>query len=82
MAGAAGISLADTVVQAVAKYRKKGLHVDIERLIEEVRVTALQRLDEADLGLAQFERTLVEKGVDLNKSLQEVIEATPLVAPR
>ncbi len=76
MAAAAGISLTDTVVQTVKAYRKKGVHLDIERLIEEVRVTALQRIDEADLALVQFERTLKEKDVDLYKTLQDVISST------
>jgi hypothetical protein len=40
-----------------------------------VRVTALQRLDDADLVLAQLERTLKEKGVDLDKALDEVINS-------
>ena len=73
---AAGISLADTVVQTVKAYRKKGVHLDIERLIEEVRITALQRLDEADLALTQLERTLVEKGVNLDMTLQQAIAST------
>lgn len=80
-AAAAGINLADTVVQTVKAYRKKGLHIDIERLIEEVRVTALQRLDDADMALVQLERTLAEKNVDLNSTLQEAITATPWWRP-
>jgi hypothetical protein len=76
-----GIGLADTVVKTVNAYRKKGLHLDIERLIEEVRITALQRLDEADLSLTQLERTLVEKAVDLNMTLQEAIASTPWWRP-
>ena len=78
---AAGISLADTVVRTVKAYRKKGVHLDIERLIEEVRITALQRLDEADLALTQLERTLVEKGIDIDKTLQDVIASTPWWRP-
>jgi hypothetical protein len=80
-AAAAGISLTDTVVKTVNAYRKKGSQLDIERLIDEVRITALQRLDEADQSLAQLERTLKEKGVDLGKTLQEVIESTPFWHP-
>src|SRR5258706_16305853 len=78
---AAGIGLADTVVQTIKAYRKKGVHLDIERLIEEVRITALQRLDEADLALTQLERTLVEKGLDLKMTLQQAIAATPWWRP-
>jgi hypothetical protein len=80
-AAAAGISLTDTVVKTVKAYRKKGDEIDIELLIEEVRVTALQRIDEADLALGQLERTLKEKGVDLEMTLQEVIDSTPILHP-
>ena len=78
---AAGISLTDTVVKTVKAYRKRGLEIDIEQLIEEVRITALQRIDEADSALTQFERTLMEKDVDLNQSLQELISSTPIWRP-
>lgn len=81
MAAAAGISLTDTIVKTIESYRRKGENVDIERLIEEVRITALQRIDEADGALVQLERTLVDKGIDLNKTLNEVIKATPWWKP-
>jgi hypothetical protein len=42
-AAAAGISLTDTCVRTIKAYRKQGKDLDIERLIEEVRITALQR---------------------------------------
>lgn len=80
-AAAAGISLTDTVVKTVNAYRKRGVHLDIERLIEEVRITALQRLDEADLALTQLERTLREKGVKPEMTLQQAIETTPWWRP-
>jgi hypothetical protein len=76
MTAAAGISLTDTVVKTVLAYRDKKEEVDIELLIEEVRVTALERIDEADRALAEFERTLLDKGVDLKKTLLEVINST------
>ena len=47
-------------------------------LIEEVRVTALRHIDEADFALAQFERTLLERHVDISKTLQQCIDATPM----
>ena len=81
MAAAAGISLTDTVVQTVQRYRKKGGQLDIELLIEEVRVTALERLNAADDALAQLEQTLSDKGIDPNKTLQEVIHSTPFWKP-
>lgn len=80
MAAAAGISLTDTCVQTIKKYRKKDINLDIELLIEEVRVTALQRIDEADLALAQLERTLEEKKVT-DMTLQEAISRTPFWRP-
>jgi beta-phosphoglucomutase-like phosphatase (HAD superfamily) len=80
-AAAAGISLTDTCVRTIKAYRKQGKDLDIERLIEEVRITALQRMDEADLALAQFERTLAERGIGLDKTLQETIELTPFWQP-
>jgi hypothetical protein len=81
MAAAAAISLTDTCVKTVKAYRKKGLHIDIELLIEEVRVTALQRIDEADLALVQLERTLVERKVRMDRTLQEAISETGFFNP-
>lgn len=75
MIAAAGISLTDTCVRTIEAYRKKGVHLDIELLIEEVRVTALQRIDDADEALSQLRRTLKEREVDLDKPLQETIRA-------
>jgi hypothetical protein len=78
---AAGISLTNTVSETVSAYRKKGKDVDIEQLIEEVRVTAIERINEADQALAQFERTLVDRDVDLSRPLQDVIESTSFWRP-
>ncbi len=64
MTAAAGISLTDTVVRTIESYRNKGQHIDIELLIEEVRITALQRIDDADEALTQLRRTLSERDVD------------------
>jgi hypothetical protein len=80
-AAAAGISLSDTCVKAIEEYRKRKVHIDIERLIEEVRVTALQRIDEADLALVQLERTLVEQGVNIDRTLLDVIKETKFWHP-
>jgi hypothetical protein len=76
MTAAAGISLTDTVVRTIEAYRKKGDHLDIELLIEEVRITALQRIDDADEALTQLRRTLKERDVNLDTTLQETISAT------
>jgi hypothetical protein len=81
MAATAGIKLTDTCVRTIKAYRKKGVHLDIEMLIEEVRVTALQRINEADIALAHLERTLIEKGVMMDRTLQEAISATSFFSP-
>jgi len=81
MTAAAGISLTDTVVRTIESYREKGQHLDIELLIEEVRVTSLQRIDEADEALNQLRRTLKERDVDLGKTLQETISETSFSHP-
>jgi len=76
MIAAAGISLTDTCVRTIEAYRKKGVHLDIEMLIEEVRITALQRIDDADEALTQLRRTLKERDVNLDRTLQETISST------
>jgi len=78
---AAGISLTDTIVKTVQAHRRKGVQIDIEQLIEEVRVTVLERIDGADRALRDFERTLVEKNVDLSMTLQETINSTSMWKP-
>jgi hypothetical protein len=80
-AAAAGITLTDTVVRTIESYREKGQHLDIELLIEEVRITALQRIDDADEALTQLRRTLTEQKVDLNRTLQETIAGTSFWRP-
>lgn len=80
-AAAAGISLTDTVVKTVKSYQNQGTPLDIEQLIEEVRVTALARLDQADRALMLLQRTLREKKVDTTKTLQAVIESTHMWRP-
>jgi hypothetical protein len=81
MTAAAGISLTDTIVKTVQAHRRAGVAIDIEQLIEEVRVTALERIDEADRALRDFEWTLTEKGVDLSKTLQQTINSTSIWQP-
>jgi hypothetical protein len=50
-------------------------------LLEEVRVIALKRIDDADLALTQCERMLGDKGVSLDKRLSDGIAATPFRKP-
>lgn len=80
-AAAAGISLTDTCVKTIQAYTKKGQRLDIEKLIQEVRATAVGRINEADLALAQLERTLVERNVNIDRTLQEVISETSFWQP-
>jgi len=80
-AAAAGIELTNTVVETIKKYRKKGKDVDLELLIEEVRVTALQRIDNADMALKRFETMLVDRQVDINRKITDVIAETSMWRP-
>jgi hypothetical protein len=80
-AAAAGISLADTCVETIKKFRKQDKDLDIERLVEEVRITAMARLDDADQALVQLERLLIEKNVDLKQPLSDAIAKTPWWRP-
>ncbi len=78
IAAASGLKLSKTLTDTFAANRPKrgNNRSDLELLLEEVRLTALQRLDEADTALTQFERLLREKGVDLEKTLTQVIGST------
>jgi hypothetical protein len=78
---AAGISLTDTVVEIIKRYRKKDIDPDFEILLEEIRVSALKKIDEQDLALTQFERMLLEKHIDIGRRLSDVIAATPFWQP-
>lgn len=80
-AAAAGIELTNTIVETIKRHKGRGKDPDLEMLIEEVRLTALMRIDEADMALIVFERTLVENNVDLNKRMIDVITATPFWRP-
>ncbi len=55
MAAAAGISLTDAVVKTVKAYQKRGEEIDTERLIDEVSITALQRIDDAYIAEDQVQ---------------------------
>jgi hypothetical protein len=80
-AAAAGIDLTNTLVETIKRYRGKQKDPDLEMLLEEVRLTALRRIDEADVALAKFERMLVDTKVDLNKRITDVIADTPFWRP-
>ena len=74
-AAAAGVKLTDTIVKTIKSYRKQKKDIDIELLIEEVRVTALRRIDEADAALSQFERMLYERGIDCSGTMIDIVNS-------
>ncbi len=78
---AAGISLTDTIVQTITRYRQEKQDYDLELLLEEVRITALRRINDADLALKQFEEMLEAKGVDPNRRLEDIIAGTSIWKP-
>ena len=80
-AAAAGVELTNTVVEIIKRYRGQGKDLDLELLIEEIRVTALTRIDEAEMALFKFERMLVDQKVDIEKRITDVIAATPFWSP-
>jgi hypothetical protein len=78
---AAGISLTDTIVDIVKRYSRKEVDPDFEVLLEEVRVGALKKIEDADLALIQFERMLLDKHINVDQRLSDVIAATPFWHP-
>jgi len=76
VAAASAIKLADTLTKTIEKYRKEDEDIDIERLIEEVRITTVSGINEADQALLQFERTLIDRKMDLNKSISQIMSET------
>jgi hypothetical protein len=80
-AAAAGIELANTIVETIQRNRGKGKDPDLELLIEEIRLTALTRIDDADRALVKFERMLVDTKVNIDKRITDVIAATPFWRP-
>lgn len=80
-AAAAGLNLTDTIAQTVQDYRKKKKPADLELLLEQVRLTALERLDAADVALTKFERMLKDKGISTDNHLTDVIAETPFWKP-
>jgi hypothetical protein len=76
MAATAGITLADTIVQTVKRYQQANVNIDLEVLLEEVKATTLKGINDADLALSQFERMLLERGVNIDRRLSDVIAET------
>ncbi|MGP1281459.1 MAG: hypothetical protein ACTS1X_00660 [Parasphingopyxis sp.] len=72
-AATVGIKLTDTVVRTIKRYRKQGQDIDIELLIEEVRTTALQKIEEADHALFEFESMLKRRNLNLELPMNDVV---------
>jgi hypothetical protein len=80
-AATTGLKCVETLVEILRRYRSVKTDYDLEKLLGEVRNTALSRINDADLALAQFERTLIERGVDLEMRLSDVISRTSIWHP-
>lgn len=81
MTAASSISLADTLMDVIKKYRREKKDLDIEMLIEEVRITALKRIDDADLALVRFQRTIIDRGINIDKTISDVVKDTTFWRP-
>ena len=77
-AAAAGLKLSNTLVEIVKANRKeKDTSSDLELLIEEVRITAISKARRGRICRSgSSSGLLLEKGVDPNKTLNEVINTT------
>lgn len=80
-AATAGLKITETLVEIIKKHRGRKNEPDFERLLVEVKSTALSRITDADLALTQFERTLVEKDVNINRRLSDVIRNVSIWRP-
>jgi len=78
---AAGVNLADTLVRTIQNNSGGKNPGDVEDLIAEVKIAAISHINDAQLALNKFERTLMERGVDLNRPLHEIINDTPFWRP-
>lgn len=76
-AAAAGLKLSSTLVEAYMARKKSDGVYDPELFIEEIRVSALQRLEDADVALRKLEPLLVERGINLAETFNEVIDSIP-----
>lgn len=75
------ISLVDTIVSTVKNYNRDGKDIDLEILLEQVKITALERIDSAQSSLVQFETSIYQQGIDLDTSLSEIIRKTSFWNP-
>jgi hypothetical protein len=80
-AATAGLKLTETLVEIIKRHRHVTPDSDLEKLLGEVRNTAISRINDADLALTQFKRMLVERHIDLGMRLQDVISKTSMWHP-
>lgn len=80
-AATAGVKLTNTVVEIVKRYKKEKVGLDLELLLQEIKLTAVKRIDDADLALTQFERMLLERNINIDVRLAVVIAETPFWRP-
>jgi hypothetical protein len=80
-AAVSGLNLAETLVEAIKKYKADKKNYDLEQLIDAVRATALTRLKEADAALDEFEHMLKDRDIDLSMTIEDVIGKTPFWKP-
>ncbi len=78
MTVAESLSVANTFVEVTAAYKQRKASIDVQKLLDEVTITARSKLDAADRTLRDFENDLRGRGVDLSMSLSNVIDATPM----
>lgn len=76
-----GIKLLSTISKTIEKYKKGKADTDLSLLLEEVKIAAIARIDDADLALSQFERTVSETGVAIDKPLSDVVAKTSFWRP-
>ena len=83
MTAAAGINLCDTLVRTVRNNMESDSvnPGELEALLNEVKANAIASINDANAALNKFERTLVERGADINKPLHVLIQETPMWRP-
>lgn len=78
---ASGINLCDTLVRIVKSNAKNSKSLEVEALLFEVRAEAVKKINEAQIALNEFERTLTDRGIPLDNSLRDIIRETSFWRP-
>lgn len=76
-----GMRITTTLVKTIERYKKEKKDYDLDMLIEEVRVTALGRIDDLDLALGKFEMMMREQKVDLDRNITDIMAEIPFWKP-